>query len=484
MGDTTVIGNNAFEARIYLKSENELEWDITFQSRPNKNSWTFPIIYSGLDFSYQNTVYTQREIERNAYRPDSVKGSWIAFHKSRIWNEYKTGKAFHIYRPKAWDASGDTIWCDLSIDTVANEITLSIDRQWKNQATYPITIDPTFGQTSIPGSQIGVNNTWSYSNRYPTDVLGSDGTEMIKTLLFYYDPPSAGSQSYMALYNWTQADSCADSKIVTSSISVTDTDWNAKHWWPHAIEYSPSSNDSLTLAIGDFESGVFQLFYDTQSNAGDEITGDLPSTWGSCGTDDWRWGAYGTFDAEGPLFPTDNYLGTNWATPDSARMDDNLCATYNNSGQDFLCLHAFGFDIPTDATIDSFEVTVQSRGTENQPARRRYRVGLTKDSTNVFASDSLQQAVNAGACNGATNQITIFPGSGWSVPEVNDRGMGIIIYDNDTNAHELNYDAAWVITHFTLEAVEAETPWLDNIHSIDGAGKVQDVSDTTKVQHP
>lgn len=488
-GDTTTIGiSEYFHARFY-NIGNMLEWEaILYQKPGNQFSWTFPIEHNNLDILYQSTTYSEREIELNAYRPDSVKGSYAAYHSYRAWNQYKNSKAFHIYRPKAWDSAGDTVWLDLDIDTVANELTITGNRQWFRDAVYPVTIDPTFGYTTMPGSSVGVNNTWSYLNRHPPDVLGSDGTEMIKTLLFFYDPPSAGTQSYMGIYDWTLADSCADSKVATSSISVTDTDWAGALWWPHSVEYSPSANDTLSLAIGDFEAGTFFLYYDVQDQGADEITGDLPDPWGACvgATDDWRFGMYGTFDAEGPLFATVNNLGTNWTTPDSARINDDLCAAYNNTTQDYLCLHAFGFDIPTGATIDSFTVTVQSRGSAASGPARRYRVGMTKDSTNVYGTAVLQTAVNAGACASATDQTQsgdLLGGASWSAAEVNDRGFGVILYDDNTTANELNFDAVWITVYFTPAGV-AETPLLDDIHSIYGAGKIQDVSDTTKVQHP
>ncbi len=449
-GDRIVIFDGSGIQRFYMKDARTFEWEIMIPSRPESDSISFAFNSENLDFSYQSITYSQREIELNAYRPDSLKGSYAVYHSSRAWGRYKTGKAYNILPPIFIDANDNSITGKVLMK--GEQIYWIADGDWWDNAAYPVLLGPTFGYTSQPGSSVGVNNTWSYLNRYPTDVLGSDGTEMIKTLLFFYDPPSAGSQSYMALYDWTRSDSCADSKVATSSISATDTDWAGALWWPHSVEYSPSANDSLTLAIGDFEAGTFFLFYDTQADGGDEVTGDLPATWGACGTDDWRFGMYATYDAEGPLFATDNYLGTNWTTPDSARINDDLCAAYNNTTQDYLCLHAFGFNIPTGATIDSFTVTVQSRGSAASGPTRRYRVGMTKDSTNVYGTAVLQTAVNAGACSDASNQIQsgdLLGGASWSAAEVNARGFGVILYDDNTTANELNFDAAWITVYFT-----------------------------------
>src|SRR3990167_10435198 len=63
--------------------------------------------------------------------------------------EYKTGKAFHIYRPKVIDANGVETWGDLNIDEQNGLLTVTIDQTWLETALYPVIVDPTFGYTSI-----------------------------------------------------------------------------------------------------------------------------------------------------------------------------------------------------------------------------------------------------------------------------------------------------------------------------------------------
>lgn len=468
IGDTTLIGNDAFEGRVYFKGGNELEWDVTFHSRPNKNSWSFPLIHQGLEFLYQPEL-TQKEIDHGAFRPDSVIGSYAVYHASKSWNEYKTGKAFHIYRPKAWDAFGDTVWCDLEIDDQNNEMRLTLDRAWLRNATYPVTVDPTFGYTTAGGSEVGVNNTWSYGVRYPPDVYkGATGGELVKTLLWYGQTPTAGDSSVMAIYDWSIADSCLDSRLALTGRNKPGPDIYA--WWEHSLEYELSANDSISIAVGDFESGTFYLKFDTQTHAGDEIVGDLPATWGSCGTDNWRFSIYGVYNAEGPYHPDSTSGGTNWTTPDSIRWEDNYCAEYDNTGQDILAIHGFGvdhagFDIPADATIDGIEITMIDEGQQSLSAKREIDIGITRVASSQTLWGSWKTAQDPGYILGSCSaaQSTTYGGSSdkWgigtvTVSDVNDSQFGFIIRDSDKKADGLYFDSAVMTIYFTPAGEVAE----------------------------
>ena len=61
---------------------------------------------------------------------------------------YKTGKAFHIYRPKITDKNGRWIWGELHIDEKKGELSVTVNQSFLDNAVYPVTVDPTFGDTS------------------------------------------------------------------------------------------------------------------------------------------------------------------------------------------------------------------------------------------------------------------------------------------------------------------------------------------------
>lgn len=89
----------------------ELKWTLKSSTL---NSFSFPIATENLKFYYQPPL-TQEEIDEGAFQPDNVTGSYAVYHESKMNNEYKAGKAFHIYRPKAIDNLGNEVWCDLNI---------------------------------------------------------------------------------------------------------------------------------------------------------------------------------------------------------------------------------------------------------------------------------------------------------------------------------------------------------------------------------
>jgi len=130
----------------------EFEWVLN--KKPESNILRTTIQHKGLDFFYQPAL-TVEEIERGASRPENVIGSYAVYHttkKNNVTgrNEYKSGKAFHIYRPHAIDANGVKSWCDLNI--TEGELTVTVPQDFLDTATYPVVVDPTFGFTSAGAS--------------------------------------------------------------------------------------------------------------------------------------------------------------------------------------------------------------------------------------------------------------------------------------------------------------------------------------------
>lgn len=147
-------------ARFYEKDTGDedggFEFDVVLNSKPASNVLTWTIQHKELDFFYQPAL-TEQEIAEGASRPENVIGSYAVYHKSKKnnrvgGNEYRTGKAFHIYRPHAVDANGNETWCDLNIDTDTNLMTVTVPQDFVNSAAYPVIVDPTFGYTSAGAS--------------------------------------------------------------------------------------------------------------------------------------------------------------------------------------------------------------------------------------------------------------------------------------------------------------------------------------------
>lgn len=129
-------------------------------------------------------------LERSA----DVVGSYAVYHVSKYNNEYKTGKAFHIYRPKLIDAKGNWIWGTLTIDTDLGIMYIQADSAWLEKAVYPVVVDPTFGYTSLGASTA----SWAADQKRGSEAAcGFNGTlDSVFLGVNLYD----GSQFKAAVY--------------------------------------------------------------------------------------------------------------------------------------------------------------------------------------------------------------------------------------------------------------------------------------------
>lgn len=142
--------------------EGAYEIEYVFQEKPKSNVLTFEIETDGLDFFYQPPL-TQEEIDGGYQRPENVIGSYAVYHNGNPVNyvggkEYKAGKAFHIYRPKIFDNKGEWVWGELNVDTNNNTLSVTVPQNFLDKAEYPVTVDPTFGYTSLGISGWDLNN--------------------------------------------------------------------------------------------------------------------------------------------------------------------------------------------------------------------------------------------------------------------------------------------------------------------------------------
>ena len=166
------VAEDGIKARFYEKNDNDLEFEIELPFKPQSNTIELSIRTKGLNFFYQPEL-TQDEIDNGCIRPNEVIGSYAVYHNSRRGDyskaggaNYRTGKAFHIYRPEAIDAYGMRVWCNMHIDVKQNIMTITVPQEFLNCAQYPVIIDPTFGcSPSSPGG--------SWYTGAANDLMGS-----------------------------------------------------------------------------------------------------------------------------------------------------------------------------------------------------------------------------------------------------------------------------------------------------------------------
>jgi hypothetical protein len=218
----------SLDHELFVRPDGSFEWQMVFKSRPDTNVFDFPVETEGLAFHYQDEL-TEAEILAGSYRPDSVVGSYAVYLAEGRGNrvnragtvfEFGTGKLCHVYRPKAWDAVGDTVWCGIDINVDAQLLRLAVPGEFLERATYPVVIDPTFGVSSVGASDFSLGAGHVRHCRFGMGSTG--GTADSITVYISED----GSTSNVGTAIYTDASGCA-SLVDSSDQEYTTTAWNA-----------------------------------------------------------------------------------------------------------------------------------------------------------------------------------------------------------------------------------------------------------------
>lgn len=306
------------------------EWNtILYDNRTNV--FSIPIYTENLKFYYQsaldetlnvteydfvNSTHAIKDGNVVVHRPENVVGSYAVYHDTRTnmhrskvdAEKYKTGKAFHIYRPKLIDREGWEDWATINISN--GKLTITLPQAFLDSARYPIIIDPTFGYTTIGSS----TDAWGLN-----DVLGA----------VFTSPSDAGTATSITAYvgNSVYGDINgkallilhADLTIVTNGISppfVIPEGTGA--WKTSTFSTSPSLSPSTAYILGIIpEANCYVFQYDSgDTDQGHEDYSNSyasPQDLGSAIHNDNEYSIYCTYTAaaEDETAPTYSDVGTN-----------------------------------------------------------------------------------------------------------------------------------------------------------------------------
>lgn len=325
---TDVVGNVTkyitpeHEVHMYEKPEMsddggfEFEWMLP--SKPASNVLTATIETKNLRFAYQPPL-TDEELADGATRPDNVIGSYAVYHSTKQNNRFEeakdiagldiaqglaegwvkqengktyvmnhaigTGKAFHIYRPKAIDANNTEAWCDLNIDENTGVLSVTVPQSFLDTAVYPVIVDPTFGYTTLGSSQTdiasgsGINNRSARRGRGEYDpgesgtldtlhvgLISNTGTVTLDVTVFLNDEDSggAGTHDEVASVERTSLavnNTAAFYDFTAASESITSQNHVFSAWGDHTDLASSGELrlrfDSTTTSTTYFESGTY-----------------------------------------------------------------------------------------------------------------------------------------------------------------------------------------------------------------------------------
>jgi len=262
------------EIEIELEPKNiseygDLEWSMKLTDKPPINVFSMPIQSENLKFYYQPPLYEEYGFSEpfsnstflvnathvmelvngtwitTTYRPENVVGSYAVYHAYKMNNEYKTGKAFHIYRPKIIDAEGKTAWANLNIDEKKGVLMVTIPQEFLDKAVYPVVIDPTFGYETAGASRVSI--AWGGEPIIPeppqdsragtawtmpedgnaesiTAYLGGDAACDVKAFINQKDSEGANSHGQIAMKEKTDVPASPHWETFTLDNPVTLTD--------------------------------------------------------------------------------------------------------------------------------------------------------------------------------------------------------------------------------------------------------------------
>lgn len=241
------------------------EIEVVLNEVPESNVFSFEINGAEeYDFFYQPAL-TEEEITEGATRPDNVIGSYAVYHKTNKdhvigGTNYATGKAYHIYRPKAIDANNVETWGDLNIEN--GILTVTIPTEYLSTATYPVKVDPTFGYTSAGASASFISTPTSGI----VTVATSSQNGTISKLTFYGAYFSTQTSAKGLLY----ANSSSDpSTLISETTALLLTSAYPTQVWNDVSFSSPQSvSVSTDYWIGIANAGnAVSYAYDTLTSA-------------------------------------------------------------------------------------------------------------------------------------------------------------------------------------------------------------------------
>ena len=303
------------------------EFEIELASKPTTNVFNFHISgIENLDFFYQAPLWQEKGLNAptqdctdtkctilgTSYRPENVVGSYAVYHKTKSNHKigdknYKVGKAFHIYRPKAIDVNGVEIWADLNINETQGILKVTVPQKFLDEAVYPVRVDPTFGFTSVGASEDDAYNNfvWFKASTTPASSGTLDSISMYgRTLGNVEQSPSIYSDSAglpanrLAALNGSGATSGTNTWL-TSSISYSGITSGVQYWLGAGQGSNADSNNDVFWKY-DTTSGNI-LYY--KNNGGEGTAWPDPVGTINLGSVSERGSIYGTYTASGEGVP-------------------------------------------------------------------------------------------------------------------------------------------------------------------------------------
>jgi len=247
------------------------DFEIILKKKPATNKIVIPIETKGLKFLYQPSMIEQigwgniaTATETTGYDengniisciPENVVGSYAIYHDTKskhFWGnetdaeKYKTGKAFHIYRPKLIDSNGWEVWGELKIENGKLEVGIPID--FWNNSVYPISTGSTnFGYESIGSGDGNIENT-ILAGKATSGAEGGTG-EYIKAAV-KYSTNAKNAKAHLFLND------AGGTRVTNGDTAEVQTDQTTYDWEQYNFNTAPT-----IVASTDYQIGVWGYSY-------------------------------------------------------------------------------------------------------------------------------------------------------------------------------------------------------------------------------
>jgi len=255
--------------------EGSFSFDILLHKKWKDDVMVFDINLAGLTADYQPPLTESPEILQGLFprvfsvtetecfdefgevvvtRPEKVVGSYVLMHSTKKGHavgktNYKAGQAGILYRPRAIDDNGVEHW--ITQEIVGSQLLLDLNDDWfKNEAKYPVYVDPTFGYTTVGGSNTPADSNWWVGYQ---DAPG-DGDGLVDSVHIYQ---SGGAGEYfkgvMVL--------ASNRNIIANGVSPAQVGSTGPAWVVCNYSSKPAVTDGTNYYIGIISDAVQNWYY-------------------------------------------------------------------------------------------------------------------------------------------------------------------------------------------------------------------------------
>lgn len=271
-----VRGRNRAERHLILpgSTEYQIEWD-TLSDVPDTGYVDLLLEFSGDLTWHKQPALTQEEIDGGALRPENVVNSYAVYgsQSGRILTpqgvervNYETGKFCHLFRSCLIDSRGNRCWLDQTAPLAnPNRLRVRLDTAWIADATFPVTLDPTFGYTSAGASSANAE----YAYCLTAGTLAAAGGEEVTALTAYISENTKTLQA--AVYSIVLG---TPSAMLASPVTLTAGSSAA---WKTALMSATLSAAIYGPAVGNGSQCKF--YYDIVAGSSSRNLGGLTDPW-------------------------------------------------------------------------------------------------------------------------------------------------------------------------------------------------------------